>query len=159
MVGGGTGAIDEAVVTLMVLFTIMGVATAFRAYLFTVAGERVVADLRARLYRSVIGQEIGFFDAERTGDLTNRLSADTTVLQSAVTVNVSMALRFLVTVLGTVIILFWMNWKLTLIMLAVVPFIAVGAAMFGRWLRKLSKKVQDALRHPSLLEPLRNVLL
>jgi len=145
VVGGGTGAIDEAVVTLMVLFSIMGVATALRAYLFTVAGERVVTDLRAKLYRSVISQEIGFFDAERTGDLTNRLSADTTVLQNAVTVNVSMALRFLVTVLGTVIILFWMNWKLTLIMLAVVPFIAVGAALFGRWLRKLSKKVQDAL--------------
>lgn len=143
--GGGTAAIDRAVVVLVGVFVVMGVATALRAYLFTVAGERVVADLRTALYRSVIHQEVGFFDGERTGDLTNRLSADTTVLQNAVTVNISMALRFTVTILGTVIILVWMNWKLTLAMLSIVPVVAVGAALFGRMLRKLSKQVQDAL--------------
>ena len=54
----------------------------------------MVARLRTDLYRAVMTQEIGFFDTRRTGELTNRLASDTTVLQNAVTVNISMALRY-----------------------------------------------------------------
>ena len=91
------------------------------------AGERVVARLRVDLYTAVIQQEIGFFDLRRTGELTNRLASDTTVLQNAVTVNLSMALRFGLQALGSIAILLWTSWKLTLVMLAVVPLVAAGA--------------------------------
>lgn len=143
--GGGRAAIDRLVGILMAVFAVMGLATALRAYLFTVAGERVVMRLRQSLFNSLVGQEVGFFDANRTGELTNRLASDTTVLQNTVTVNVSMALRFLLSGFGAVAILMWQSWRLTLLMLTVVPVVALGAAFYGRALRRISKQVQDAL--------------
>jgi ATP-binding cassette subfamily B protein len=143
--GTGRRALDQAALLLLGVFAISGVASAARSYLFTVAGERVVARLRVNLYAAVIRQEIGFFDQRRTGELTNRLASDTTVLQNAVTVNLSMALRFGLQALGAIGILLWTSWKLTLVMLAVVPLVAIGAGIYGRKLRQISKDVQDAL--------------
>jgi ABC transporter fused permease/ATP-binding protein len=143
--GGGTEAVDRWALILVAVFAGMGVATMLRAYLFTVAGERVVARLRQALFGALIHQEIGFFDMQRTGELTNRLASDTTVIQKAVTVNVSMLLRFVVQVVGAVAILAWLSWKLTIVMLAVVPIVAAGAGLYGRLIRRVSRKVQDAL--------------
>ncbi|MEL6344269.1 MAG: ABC transporter transmembrane domain-containing protein [Myxococcota bacterium] len=143
--GGGRADINRLIAILSVVFAVAGVSTALRAYLFTVSGERVVARLRTNLYRSLVNQEIGFFDERRTGELTNRLASDTTVLQNTVTVNISMALRFLLTALGSVAILMWQSWQLTLLMLAVVPLVAIGAGLYGRALQRISKQVQDAL--------------
>jgi ATP-binding cassette subfamily B protein len=131
------------------VFFISGVAAALRSYLFTVAGERVVALLRADLFAALIGQEVGFFDQQRTGELTNRLASDTTVIQNAVTVNVSMALRFGLSIFGSLAVLFWYSWELTLLMLLVVPFVAGGAGFYGRLLRVVSRQVQDALAEAS----------
>ena len=146
---GGTGVIDRVALTVLVVFMISGVATAARSYLFTVAGERVVADLRARLFGSLLGQEVGFFDQQRTGELTNRLASDTTVIQNAVTVNVSMALRFCLSITGSLAVLFWYSWELTFLMLLVVPFVAGGAGFYGRMLRSVSRRVQDSLARAS----------
>lgn len=143
--GEGRAAVDQAAGTLVALFFVGGVFTAMRSYLFTVAGERVVARLRQSLYASLVGQEIGFFDEHRTGELTNRLASDTTVLQNTVTVNLSMLLRYILMSLGSVAILTWTSWRLTLVMLAVVPAIVIAARYYGQALRKVSKQFQDAL--------------
>jgi ATP-binding cassette subfamily B protein len=143
--GGGRELVDRYVLLLVGLFAIGAVMGAIRAYIFTEAGERVVARLRQRLYESIISQEIAFFDERRTGELTNRLAADTTVLQNSVTVNVSMLLRFAVTGTGAIIFLFYTSWELTLVALAVVPLVAIGGGLFGRRMRALSRDVQDAL--------------
>ncbi len=137
--------VNQAALVLLALFGLNGIFTAARSYLFTVAGERVVTRLRADLYRSLVSQEIAFFDERRTGELTNRLAADTTVLQNAATVNISMVLRFGATGLGALGILLFTSWKLTLVMLAIVPVVVLGAFFYGKILRRLSKKVQDAL--------------
>ncbi|MDF1667158.1 MAG: ABC transporter transmembrane domain-containing protein, partial [Planctomycetota bacterium] len=143
--GDGVALIDRTAMILLALFAIMGVAISFRSYLFSVAGERIVSDLRISLYRSLIEQDIGFFDGEKTGDLMNRLSADTTVLQNAVTVNISMGLRFGVTLIGSLLIMSISSWRLTLVMLGIVPVVAIGGTIYGRMLRKVSRKVRDAL--------------
>lgn len=142
---GDATMLNYAAIALVVMFIIQAVFGAIRAWLFTVASERVVARLRNRLFMALLGQEIGFFDQSRTGELTNRLASDTTVLQNTVTVNVSMALRYIVGAVGGTIMLLWMSPRLTVIAVAVVPIIAVSAAIYGRWLRSLSRKVQDAL--------------
>ena len=147
----GTGAIDRVALMVLVVFLIAGAATAARSYLFTVAGERVVARLRSDLFAALLGQEVGFFDQQRTGELTNRLASDTTVIQNAVTVNVSMALRFGLSVLGSLVVLFWYSWELTLLMLLVVPMVAAGAGFYGRMLRTVSRQVQDALAAASAI--------
>ncbi len=136
---------DTAALLLVVMFLVQSVFSMLRSWLFTVAGERVVARLRGDLYQAILGQDIAFFDLSRTGELTNRLASDTTVLQNTVTVNVSMALRFGVGVIGGVVMLVVMSPTLTGLAMAVVPVVAIGASLYGRWIRKLSKEVQDAL--------------
>lgn len=116
-----------------------------RGTLFTLAGERVVARLRRELFWAIISQDIAFFDETRTGELTNRLAADTTILKDACTINISMGLRQLTTMIGGIVYLFIMSYKLTLVMLGIVPLVAISARCYGMKLRTLSKKTQDAL--------------
>ncbi len=142
--GGGQEAVNQYAIWMIGIFILVGVSTFFRSYLFTVAGERIVTRLQERLFQQVLSQEIGFFDHRRTGELLNRLTSDATVLQKAVTVNVSMGLRFALSGVGAIAILIWTSWKLALLMLAVVPIIAIGAGWYGRILRKISRSVQDA---------------
>lgn len=137
--------ITQSALGLLLVFAVQGLFSALRAYLFNFSGERVVATLRHDLYAALLRQEIGFFDEQRTGELTNRLAADTTVLQMAVTANVSMLLRYTLTVIGGIAILFYTSWRLTVVMLSIVPVVVLGAVVYGRMLRALSKEVQDAL--------------
>ena len=143
--GQGKELVDKATVVLLVLFLLGALFGAARSWLFTVAGERIVATLRRSLYNAILSQEVAFFDERRTGELTNRLASDTTVLQNTVTVNVSMLLRFVIMGIGGVGFLFYTSWRLTLLTLAIVPVVAISAAMLGRRLRKISRDFQDAL--------------
>ena len=147
--GRQVSSLDRAAAWLVVVFVIQAVAVALRYTLFSIAGEKVVATLRADLFQRLIEQEIAFFDGKKTGELTSRLSSDTTVLQNAVSVNISMGLRFAATVIGGVALLFYTSPRLTLLMLAVVPPVALGAVAYGRRVRKLSREVQDALAESS----------
>jgi ATP-binding cassette subfamily B protein len=137
--------ITQSALGLLAVFAVQGLFSALRAYLFNFSGERVVAKLRRDLYAAIVRQEVGFFDEQRTGELTNRLASDTTVLQMAVTANISMLLRYTLTVLGGIAILFYTSWRLTLVMLSIVPVVVIGAVIYGRMLRALAKQVQDAL--------------
>jgi ATP-binding cassette subfamily B protein len=130
---------------------VSAVAMGVRFYLFSLAGERVVARLRETLYRSILAQEVAFFDGERTGDLTSRLSADTATLQSAVSANISMGLRNLLQLIGGVALLIYTSPRLAALMLVVVPIIAVSAVISARRIRRLARPVQDALAESSAI--------
>jgi ATP-binding cassette subfamily B protein len=145
LAGADIAAIDREAMRMGVVALIFGISIAIRFILFSVAGERVVTRLRERLYRSIIDQEIAFFDARRTGELISRLAADTSVLQSAVSVNVSMALRSLAQAAGGVAFLVYTSRQLTVVMLAVVPAVALGAVIYGKRVRRLARDVQDAM--------------
>ena len=137
--------IDRAALQMAAIALLQSVAVSLRYINFTIAGESVVTALREKLYRSVLTQEIAFFDERRTGELTNRLASDTSVLQSAVSSNISMGLRFAASILGGIAFLLYTSPVLTALMLAVVPAVAIGAMLYGRYIRKLSREVQDAL--------------
>lgn len=137
--------LDHAVLMLVILFVSSSLFASIRGSLFNLSGERVVARFRIRLFDSVIRQDIEFFDANQSGELQSRLSNDTTVIQNAVTTNVSMGLRWLAQVVVGIAILFALSWKLTLIMLSVVPVIAIGARQYGMFVRDLAKNYQKAL--------------
>ncbi len=144
-----TARIDQAALFLVIVFAIQAVSSALRYSLFTTSGERVVARLRADLFATLMDQEVAFFDSRRTGELVNRLASDTSVLQNTVSVNISMGLRFLASVLGGLGFLVYTSPRLTLVMLAVVPPVALGAVAYGRRVRKLSRDVQDSLARSS----------
>jgi ABC transporter fused permease/ATP-binding protein len=143
--GWGPGSLNFYAVAMIGIALLGAAATALRFALFTITGERIVARLRSDLFARLMDQEIAFFDQKKTGELTNRLASDTTILQSAVSVNISMGLRFVASIVGGVGFLFLTSPRLTLLMLAVVPPIALGAVAYGRRVRKLSREVQDAL--------------
>ena len=143
--GEGRELVTQSTLFLLAVFGAGAIFGSLRAWLFTVAGERIVADLRIQLYSSILHQEIAFFDERKTGELTNRLASDTTVLQNTVTVNISMLLRFAIMGVGAIGFLFYTNWKLTLLTLATVPVVAISGGIFGRRMRSISRDFQDAL--------------
>lgn len=130
---------------ILALFVVQAVFVSLRYYLFTTVGEKVVADLRSRLFTRILAQEIGFFDSTKTGELTSRLTSDTQVLQNAVTSNLSMALRYATQAIGGVVVLFATSWQLALVMIFSVPPMVLFARYFGRKVRSLSSAVQDRL--------------
>jgi ABC transporter fused permease/ATP-binding protein len=141
----GPAIVDRAAVAMAAIAAIQGAAIAVRYACFSLAGERAVTRLRQDLYRAVLDQEVAFFDERRTGELTSRLASDTATVQSAVSANVSLALRHLASMLGAIGFLLFTSPRLTLLMLAVVPPVAVGGVAYGRRVRRLAREVQDAL--------------
>jgi ATP-binding cassette subfamily B protein len=141
--------VSRAAFLLAGLAVVQGLAVAGRHLLFSLAGERGVRRVRERLYRSLVAQEIAFFDASRTGELTSRLGTDSASLQGLLSSQFSMALRQAVTAVGGVVLLLVTSPKLTLVMLAVVPAVAIGAVTYGRKVRALAKAYQDALADAS----------
>ena len=141
--------IDRAALLMIGVLVVQAAASSMRYVLFSVTGERIVAKLRGDVYRAILRQEIAFFDSRSTGELTSRLASDTTILQNTVSVNVSMALRNVATMIGGVAALVWTSPRLAAVMLAIVPPVAIGAVLYGRRVRALSREVQDALASSS----------
>lgn len=137
--------LNQYSIMLLIILTVGGVFTTIRGWLFTLVGERLVRNLRKRLFEQIIIQDVAFFDTNKTGELMNRLSSDTAVIQSCLSVNISMGLRSMAEVLVSIVLLFITSWKLTLVMMAVVPVLIIIVALYGRFTRRLTKDYQDAL--------------
>lgn len=137
--------VDRTALIMAGLLALQALSVALRYVLFTTAGERVVASLREALYAAIMRQEIAYFDQRRTGELMSRLSADAGVVQSAVSVNISMTLRAFASLAGGIALLAWTSPKLTLLMLAVVPPASLAAVAYGRRIRGLSRASQEAI--------------
>ncbi|RMG93330.1 MAG: ATP-binding cassette domain-containing protein [Deltaproteobacteria bacterium] len=142
-------ALDRHTLALLGVFFVQAVFIFFRHYLMTWVGERVVADLRGRIYRHLLVMSPGFFHRRRTGELLSRLSDDVTRLQHTVGEDLSIALRNAITLVGGITILFVTNPKLTAVMLAVVPPLVIAAVMWGRVIRRISRQAQDQLARAS----------
>ncbi|ORY00133.1 hypothetical protein K493DRAFT_348094 [Basidiobolus meristosporus CBS 931.73] len=127
------------------VFVLGGLANFGRVVTLKLANEKITARLRTSLYRSIMGQEIAFFDATRSSDLVSRLTLDTTVAAKTVTSNVSDGLRALASAFVGFGMMSYISPKLSLTMMGFVPPFAVGAAMYGRRVKKLSRSTQDAL--------------
>ena len=122
----------------------LGLATAFRYYFVTRTGERIVADLREGLFRRVLTLDPGFYVKMRTGEVLSRLTTDIALVETLLTTSVSYALRNLLTLVGAIILLFFVSPKLTGLVVLVVPLLIVPLFLFGRVVRRLTVKTQDA---------------
>ncbi len=139
------GLVDRMGLAMLVILVIQAIASALRYYLFTWSGERIVRNIRSKLFAAFLRQDIGFYDGQMTGDLMSRLNSDATVLQNALSVNISMMLRSAASTIGGLSLLVYTSPKLTLALLAALPPAAFMAAKFGGSVRGLSRKVQDAV--------------
>ena len=137
--------LNVAATIAFVVFLIQSITSALRYYFFTLAGELTVKRLRYRLFGQILGQDITFFDQQKTGELLGRLSSDTAVLQNALSVNISMLVRSLFQAVGGIVMLFMTSAKLTIFILVIIPPLGLLAARFGRKVKSISKRAQDAL--------------
>lgn len=128
---------------LLALFAIQAVLNFIQVYLLTATSERVIAQLREDLFAHLVHLSPGFFTERRTGELTSRLSADTAVLQTVLSYNLSEFARQTLFLVGGIVLLTLTHPKLTATTLAVVPLVVGAAFVFGRALRRASTGVQD----------------
>ncbi len=128
---------------------LMGVFAALRFYLVSWVGERVVADIRARVYKRVLAMDLAFFEVTRTGEVLSRLTTDTTLVQSMAGVNISIILRSIVNVVGALIMMAVTSAKLMGVMVVLMPLIMLPLFSLGRRVRKLSRDAQDRVADSS----------
>ncbi|GJQ65040.1 hypothetical protein Trydic_g7194 [Trypoxylus dichotomus] len=130
---------------LVAIFLLGAVCNFGRIYIMSTAGYRMTQALRLKVFSSILKQEQGFFDTRKTGELVNRLSADTQIVGQALSSNISDGLRSTVMVCAGTGMMFYMSPELALVGLAIVPPIAGVAVIYGRFVRKITKQVQDSL--------------
>ena len=128
---------------LLVLFAIQAVLNFVQVYLLTSTSELVIAQLREDLFAHLVRLSPAFFTERRTGELTSRLSADTAVLQTVLSYNLSEFARQTLFLIGGIVLLTLTDVNLTATTLAVVPLVVGAAFVFGRALRRASTGVQD----------------
>ncbi len=129
----------------------LGVASATRFYLVSWIGERVVADVRRAIYDHLLTLTPSFFEITRTGEVLSRLTTDTTLVQTVVGSSASMALRNVFVLAGGVTMLVVTSPKLMMLALLGVPCIVLPIIVFGRLVRRLSRKSQDRVADASAL--------
>jgi len=136
-------ALNEAVAELGGLFIAQGLLIMGHSYLTASIGQHVMADFRLHLFAHLQSLSLSFFARRRTGELLSRLMNDVGVLQTTLTEAPIDATKQVVTLVGGVAILFFMNWRLCLLILFLLPAIVLIARFFGRRLKALSTGIQD----------------
>ncbi len=105
---------------------------AIRSYLLKISGDKIVADLRNDVYRKAQHLPMSFYDRTSTGSVINRISGDTSTIQSfMLRITQEVVVQFFL-LIGIIIIMFVLNWQLTLLSLIPVPFVVMGARIFGK---------------------------
>lgn len=135
--------LERSIGFFMLLTVGLAVGTFARFYLVSWIGERVVADLRKKVFDHLIELHPGFYENNRSSEIQSRLTADTTLLQSVIGSSLSMFLRNALMVIGGIVLLFITNPKLTSIVVVALPLIIAPILMFGRRVRSLSRESQD----------------
>jgi ATP-binding cassette subfamily B protein len=148
---GGGDAVDRAFVLLFLVAVVLALATAARFFFVSLLGERVVADLRERLYSHLLSLDIGFHDRTRSGELVSRLTADAELLRSVVGSGMSVALRSGVTFVGSIALLFVTSPQLAAYAVIGIPLAVLPIVLGGRRLQKMSRTSQDRIAEANAL--------
>tara|TARA_B110000459_G_scaffold25537_1_gene24693 strand:- start:8619 stop:10430 length:1812 start_codon:yes stop_codon:yes gene_type:complete len=147
---------DNATDVAFALFILFGFQALFsfvRVVIFNNVTENTLRDLRNSAFKQMVYMPMHFFDINKVGELTSRVSADITQIQETLSTTIAEFFRQVIIILGGVLFLFMISWKLALIMLGTVPVMAILAVFFGRYIRKLSKQAQDyAAESNSIIE-------
>jgi ATP-binding cassette subfamily B protein len=145
----GKGLVDAYFAVLILIVGVLALASALRYYLVITLGERVVADLRAAVFRHLTTLDPAFFDAARSGEIVSRLTADTTQVKSAFGVSISIALRNAFLFLGAIALMIWTSPKLSALVVLAIPVIVIPLIVSGRAVRRRSRAAQDRLADAS----------
>lgn len=137
--------LNQITLILLGIFLLQSLIYFIRSFLLSFIGERVMADLRIKLFEHLQYLSLSFYNERRTGELVSRLTNDVSTVRSLVTSDISTAISQALTFIGALILILITDWRLTLFMFALIPVVALIAVLFGRRLRAVSSKVQDQL--------------
>ncbi len=143
--------INEIGIFLIIVLSAQSVFSYFRIYLFVNYTENTLASLRQEVYFHMIKLPMAFFAQKRVGDLNSRMSSDIAQIQDTLTTTIAEFLRQFILIIGGIAWLLVISPKLTLLMLAIVPVVAIAAVIFGRFIRKISKEVQEKIAESSTI--------
>ncbi|MCD6323522.1 MAG: hypothetical protein J7L55_00185 [Desulfurococcales archaeon] len=141
--------LDGYFAAIIVVMGAMAVGTGLRFYFVTKLGERVIADVRMAIYQKVISLSPAFYEKILTGEVLSRLTTDTTLILSVISSSVSVALRNVLMMGGGLIFMSLTSFKMTGLVLLMVPFVILPIMMLGRKLRVLSRESQDRIAESS----------
>ncbi len=145
LTNGDDALLRRTILALVATFVVQAIVGIAQGYLLSFAGERLVADLRRRLYAHLQALSVGFFDGRRVGELLSRLTNDVGAIQTSLTGNLLTFVQQIVMLIGAVTLVIVTEWRLAGIVLLAMPPIILAGAFFGRRLQKLSGEAQAAL--------------
>lgn len=148
---GAKEKLDALCLMLCGVFLIGGLCNFGRVYLMSISGQRMTQSLRRQVYSAIMQQEVAWFGKTSTGELVNRLSADTQLVGRNLSQNVSDGLRSLFMVGAGTGMMIYMSPSLALIGLCVVPPVSMLAVIYGRFVRGITRQLQDTLAETSEL--------
>jgi len=159
---GGSGSGEALGQIAMVLGTILAVQAGIsfvRIRLVITMAEKVLADVRDHTFRHLVQMPMVFYMRHRVGELQSRLSADLSQIQDTVSSTLMEWLRQILVLIGGLLMLLWISWKLTLFLLAILPLLILIAVVFGRKIRRLAGNAQDELAKAQVVveETLQNI--
>jgi ATP-binding cassette subfamily B protein len=143
--------VNRSFVGLLVVASVMALATAGRYFCVSMLGERVVADVRRTLYTHLLTLDQAFYERTRVGELISRLGADTELVQTVVSSSMSIALRSVVTAIGGAAMLVATSPKLAGYAALVIPLVIVPIVLAGRRQQKLARANQDRIADTSAI--------
>lgn len=159
---GGSGSGEALGQIAMVLGAILAVQAGIsfvRIRLVITMAEKVLADVRDHTFRHLVQMPMVFYMRHRVGELQSRLSADLSQIQDTVSSTLMEWLRQILVLIGGLLMLLWISWKLTLFLLAILPLLILIAVVFGRKIRRLAGNAQDELAKAQVVveETLQNI--
>ena len=141
--------IDVYFATLIGVGVVLALASAARFYCVNWLGERVVADIRADVFKHLTGLSPAFYEVSHSGEVMSRLTADTTQVKAAASTAISQAIRNVLLLIGAIIMMVVTSTKLSLAVVIAIPIIVLPLAAYGRSVRARSRHAQDTLASAS----------
>ena len=143
--------INQVALAIVAVLFFQSIFSFFRVYLFAQVSERSMADVRLSVFSKMVMLPTTFFDQRRVGELISRITSDVALLQDTFSITLAELFRQIATLIIGVIVISFIATKLTLFMLLTFPFLVLGAMLFGKSIRRLSKETQDKLAEANII--------
>ena len=137
--------VNQYFAVMLAVVAVLAASSAVRFYFVMWLGERVVADVRDALFSHLLKLNPGFYEAQKTGEVVSRLTADTTQIKSAFSSTAPIALRNFVMLLGAVVMMVVTSPRFAGLSVAAIPLVVLPLILYGRRVRALSRTAQDTL--------------
>ncbi|MGE7604375.1 ABC transporter ATP-binding protein [Peribacillus sp. NPDC097675] len=141
----GSGIERTTIFLLLGAFIVQTVAGGFSYYFLSYIGENVVAGIRRKLWNHTLQLPISFFDSHQSGETLSRITQDTNTIKTIITNHFVTFISGIISIIGSVIILFMLDWRMTTIMLSIVPLSMLILIPLGRKMYKVSRQTQDEM--------------